>query len=522
MKRNFKHKIVIGSGVLVFCFLLNSCKKEHSNQIHEGDAVKVIFDSKINSFNTNSAIATKATTSKAVSAENRYSVNVDDKYSIECVLSETSSGLMAKAQSASTNLVAQVGRSAVEIGTLYSVTYYDKDGKYVGFNRYKVGDTTPTSGSEYKFNAGEKYTFIFQSNNTKLYTVALPPSNEDLDKAVVGRLLTQSGGQNLDQMYTRIDKVLNYGTNYIDVLFEHLFCEITVSLDSKNVGNINAIGSWNASSHYSGLSLKVSDASLTYKGEDLISQGYPINMTIDGTRQYAQSSPFLLAAPDGLGNIKISGINVGGEVKDLTIPNVPLTRGKSYKLSLTLKKNSTVINGLEWAPGNLSEINGAYSFAPNLELGTAFGWQSLKSGEAYAYNPVGDPCSKVTTNGGGWRTPSHADFQAISIGSTKSLVTENGRQGVRISNGNAVVILPKTPDLYWNGASTASSTLWNRTKAPITISNSGFYWASNSRSYYGVNHGTQWSFSETSAGFDTGFRTSPSYVRCVKGTIVVN
>ncbi|GEM_PF-2084382 len=521
MEIKIKYSLFLNAGLFFLASLFNSCEREETQLEAEGGKASVIFATAVSNGSTNAEVKTKASAAKASNDAHRSIIPVGGGYALEWVLTESSPDQGAPKVGSTVNR-ANAGRLAVEGGIRYAVTYYDKDGTYKGYNRFVVGNSTPISGGEHTFDAGKPYTFIFQSNHTKTYEVGLPASSLSLNNAVVDGLLSRSGGQDLDQMYARVDRVLDAGTNYINVLFEHLFSQITVSLDTKEIGDINSLGVWRMSPHYNAFSLKVSDASVQYKSADIISGGKTVTLVSDATKKFAQSSAFMIAAPDGLGTLKIDGLQVGGEVKNLTIPNVPLEKGKSYDLSLTLKKGSTVINGLEWAPGNLIESNNVYSFANTLDLGTAFGWRSFRSGETYAYNPVGDPCTRANINGGGWRTPSHADWQSIFIGSTKTLVTENGKQGVRVVKGSSSVVLPKTPDLAWGSAQIPSSTLWSRTRAPISISFSGFYWAFGSRDYFGTMHGNQWRVSESSTGFDTSFRTSPSYVRCVRGTVATN
>ena len=523
MKRNLKNNPYVKMYLLLICVFMVCCTKDRSDAPNKG-GVEVIFRPQGTAFEGDDIqIMTKATSMPA-KEQNKFifAVNVDEDYMMEGEMINISNSPGNRAQSGGDKKIA-AAPVLVETGVRYMVTYFDNIGNYVGYNRYVVGNNKPYEGDVYKFNAGEKYTFIFQSNGRKDLDVRVLPSSK-LDNSTITLNTSDNSGVPLDQMYKRIDATLNYGNNNIDIIFEHLFSQITVGIDTKEVGDVEKWGEWAINPLYSKVTLKESDGSTSYNEADLVSAGrIALNLEKSSTT-YAKATFLIAASGQKDAEVKLSGLTIAGSTRSFSIPNVPILKGKSYALNLKIKKrndDTPIVDGLEWAPGNLIESNGKYYFAETFELGTAFGWNSYYSGESKAYNPVGDPCSKVT--GGTWRTPNHSDWQKLLRGNGRNydLVFENGtsgRAGVRIGGSN--VILPKTPDLSRRNNPNASITsMWNRTKGTISYSDYGYYWSITPGLSLEGTHGIQWGLKQGqgNAGFDNYILPQwPSYVRCVR------
>lgn len=300
-------------------------------------------------------------------------------------------------------------------GTKYRVVVYDAGGEYVTDVEYSAGSETPT---QLTLDPGE-YTFAAYSIGSTSEVPVAPTgtfTNAQLD-------LT---GGNGDLMYWTDTRQVVAGNNQLAITLRHKFVQLTVRINQGDYTNVTAVSGVVGSRHYNNASLKFNTGAVTLtsinaSGKQVV---FPASSLGGAT---ATSNPTMLWTDVFPNNrVVIGSLTVGGVTKtNLAIEQLDLAPGTRYTLSLT-PRAGIVLGNKVWARGNLkyNPSTGIYYFAEDqYEVGNYWKWANLlpvSSSNPVPTNPsalntggsfpANDPCSKVTTGGGGWRTPLGRDM----------------------------------------------------------------------------------------------------------------
>ncbi|WP_437920446.1 hypothetical protein [Sphingobacterium sp. LRF_L2] len=299
--------------------------------------------------------------------------------------------------------------SPLTSGVQYRIVVYDESGNYVTDKVYTVGTTTSETLS---LMSATLYTFICYSINST--SVPDIDSQKNLSEVSLSSL---SGSA--DFTYCKVVKSLSKGNNTLPIVLKHMFSQITTMIDASAFGTITACQA-TIGGHYSTVNVKLTDASITYNGTVTTT---PVQFSSLGTTSIT-SVPTIISHPETTaGVLTISTMTAGGVVRsDMSVENVKIKPGVRYNLNLTLEKNGISMGGYTWAPANLVYNGGSYGFAANQGV---YGdhWQAnallpINQGTGsvggQTYDLAKDPCAKVTTYGGNWRTPTMAQLQSIT------------------------------------------------------------------------------------------------------------
>lgn len=177
--------------------------------------------------------------------------------------------------------------------------------------------------------------------------------------------------------------------------------------------------------------------------------------------------------------------------------------GKDYKITVKVKPNEIVLDGITWAPGNLKSN---FTFASKQsDYGDYVGWNTTNFGNGQcntgSYSKNNDPCQKVSP-AGTWVTPSPAQLERLETMKTKEWGTLNGVSGYWFGGVDKGLFLPSAGYRSSGGSTYAVGSL-------------GYYW-SNTRS--DSSNAYALSFDGGNIGVHgTYYRINGRSVRCVKG-----
>ena len=352
---------------------------------------------------------------------------------------------------------AAVVRTPIPANVRYKLVVYDDQGKYVTQVNYP-------SEEELLLDAGKRYTFVAYSVGS---TSELPEldTDGDLEDAV----LTNVEGR-ADFMIDIVEKDLVEGNNQLNLVLKHKFSQITTVIDGSALGNIQTISNARFTPHNESVDVRLSNGSLTYKSLTSNAVGSPVSFTA-GDAQVKTSAPTIIShSQTNAGALRIAGLAIGGETRsNIIFNNLEITPGQRYTLRIRIKSPFELTPGLIWASGNLIDVGGTnYYFDSPSGVGSYFPFGKLRAYNqvSYASNGNGDPCEKVTIDGGGWRTPTSGEF--LQLQSKRYVFTnQNNVPGALYDNK---VFLPAVSYSYWD---------YSQQRYYRYPENSGYYWASD-------------------------------------------
>ena len=230
-------------------------------------------------------------------------------------------------------------------------------------------------------------------------------------------------------------------------------------------------------------------------------------------------------------NLKIGGRTANASYVE-TSANVAFQPGGKYTIKINYKprvgirvaaadnesKQSTCtadsknkLATLTWAPSNLNEKN---TFVGGISISHAYGayftYYSTYTGKNTT-NGI-DPCSKVTLDGGGWRTPSDNELHYLANCVIDKQVVTTPAKGMWFMSKTVGLLLPAAGGRY-GGA--GSSTVGNN-----EVGTGGNYWGSLSRDNEGLQ-GYAWTlyfYGGSVTHRENAHVNTGCSVRCVKGT----
>ncbi|KGE14139.1 fimbrillin family protein [Sphingobacterium deserti] len=397
------------SVAIVFASLfILSCSKEESISV-DGEARVSIFLEGVNEVET--SVKMSAASSGSYAGQ-QVTVPFNDDFELIATLQTQGAVRVERKIYANGNAAAATStKTVLPKGTLYRVAVYDQLGSYVTDQVYKVGEPAT---NVFLLDGGKTYTFLAYSVNSKS---DLPSLNNQQKLADVN-LANLNGSANL--MYFKRAVTVKGGENNVNLVMRNLFSQITTTIDASAVGVIDECSAF-ISPHYGAVNIRLTDSTITYTGSTTVN-----NLVFSGfnTQKIVSSAAVLNHPATTNGVLTIAKIRAGGTTREnLVVNNLDITPGVKYNLNLTLSpKNGISVGSYTWAPGNLVYNNGNYGFAENQGL---YGdqWQvnallpidrGAGSEGQQAYDPAKDPCTKVTSHGGNWRTPTMQQLQSIT------------------------------------------------------------------------------------------------------------
>lgn len=467
---------------MVISFLVfTGCSKEE-NTINSDKVAKVqVLVSGIDDTKTHGLKATsakRAASNNSVSATQTVSVRLDNEHYMQATLSRkqgndqgSNVAHLSKASAAKTaGTTLKAAAAPLPTGITYGVAVYDADGNFVDQAEYTIGGSTP---EPFELVAEQSYTFIAYSLHN---SNPLPSAGTN---ALSAAKLESIAGT-ADLLYTRIDQAVTAGQNTLNITLQHLFSEITTTIDGSQIGSIEIADDFYLAPHYDQADLEFANGTLAY--HNLNTNGSPVQMGAIGSTSIT-SLPTIVATPSTAnGILKIGAIKIGDVTKNnVEIGGITINPGERYDLNLTIKKHPHDIGGLIWAEGDLvyDTDTDVYSFSQTPGDGSYFPF-----GHLYPYGDgrefdrsaanLGDPCALVM-DGNQWRTPTKEDFDILSgEDDTSEPRTINGVDGAwypTIDDGG--LFFPETgcktpldpntifqPEEGWRWSTTALWILW--------------------------------------------------------------
>ncbi|GHE39700.1 fimbrillin family protein [Sphingobacterium griseoflavum] len=393
----------------IACFAA-SCSKDESVQATGEARVNVVLGAVQEQQSTMKMASAAGTT---LSQVQQTTVPFTDAYTLVATLASTSSATLSqKVSTAGGNTAAATTTTTIlEQGVQYRVVVYDAAGNYLSNQVFTVGNTTNAAMA---FNAGQRYTFIAYSINSKTSVPDVDPQ-QNLAAATLSSL---SGSTDL--LYFRSDITLNGGDNNLNVVLKHLFSQITTTINAAAIGTIESCSA-SIAPHYLTVGVKLGNAQISYTGN---TGSASLAFTGFQTSQISSAATILNHPSTAAGVLTIASIKAGGITRTgLKLENLSITPGVKYTLNLELKPNFGIsLGGYTWAPGNLVYNNGNYGFAEDQgKYGDQWQVNALLpidrgagSEGQQAYDAAKDPCRMVTSHGGNWRTPTVTHLQAAT------------------------------------------------------------------------------------------------------------
>ncbi|AQX00167.1 hypothetical protein [Elizabethkingia anophelis] len=511
MKSNIKH-IITRIILVIFSLTIISCRQSSDHIADPGTetgpvSVKInLQGSDYNDGGTSKTAGINGINSAAVQTE-EISFNNNNDYKLVATLSpETSSNPRGKAGITGTNPLPN--------GIRYRVAVFDSNGNY-------ITEQTYFTGSESSFpaitglNGGSTYTFIVYSIGTQTGLPAITfvdPGNKTLATATVNNV----SGDNDLMYFSKTMTLTGNNTNYLDVVLQHKYSQITVTLDASptQIYSIINVNNVNVTPHYSSATLNLSDGTVTrttsssreiaFSGSGKVLTADPMFFNTDATTSGVLS----------INSITLQAYLVQVIHQNIKFNNLKITPGVKYNLKLSFVPNDQYltykgypaarINGVIFMRHNLGANTSANADIPsqnivgnyyqwgiknpvaNVTTGTGpiTGWNNTIEPIAYAWNtgteaiPVkntaNDPCPT------GWRVTTFREYSILfdstnytSIGS--SVTTNPGSAaGVFTSKFNSGVKLTFPYAGLRNGTDGSFSINGN-----ISSNIEGDYWTAN-------------------------------------------
>ncbi|WDF68363.1 hypothetical protein PQ465_18975 [Sphingobacterium oryzagri] len=362
-------------------------------------------------------LASATAQSVASSASQEVSVALNSGINLVATLSPITSAASIKDKLAASgktmSTTPTTNANVLETGVQYRLVVYDASNNYVTDKVYTKGSD---NNDVFYLEVGKSYTFISFSINSKATVPAI-----DTSKKLTELTLANIDGNGFF-MYFKKTITLVKGDNYLGIKLKHVFSEITTTLDASALaGNIVSCSA-QVAPHYTSVGVKLNDGSLV--GAGTAGNKAMVFGAFGGKTVTSTATKIALPATTA-GTITLSSIQVGNVTRsNLLLSNLTINPGVRYTLKLSLQAagaNGIEIGGYLWAPGNLVYNNGVYGFAATQsDKGNLWRLNSLDpypGGNTHwqtEYKKETDPCAKVLTHGGGWRTPTYQEFSSIA------------------------------------------------------------------------------------------------------------
>ncbi len=478
MKSNIK--LTITTIILViFSLVIISCRQSDDHITDPGTetglaSVKInIQGSDYNDGETSKTAGINGINSAAVQTE-EISFNNNNDYKLVATLSpEKSSNPRVK--------TGITGISPLPDGTRYRVAVFDSNGNYITEQIYFTGSESSMPAIT-GLNGGSTYTFVVYSIGT---TTGLPAINfTDPNNKTLATATLNDVSRNVDLMYfSKKVTLTGNNTNYLDVILQHKYSQITVTLDASptQIYSIINVNNVNVTPHYSSATLNLSDGTVTrttsssreiaFSGSGKVLTADPMFFNTDATTSGVLS----------INSITLQAYLVQVTHQNIKFNNLKITPGVKYNLKLSFVPNDQYltykgypaarINGVIFMRHNLGANTSANADIPSQNIignyyqwgiknpvanattgtGPITGWNNTIEPIANAWNTgteaipvkntVKDPCPT------GWRVISFREYTILlnssNYSSIGNVITTNpgSAAGVFTSKFNSAIKL---------------------------------------------------------------------------------
>lgn len=319
----------------------------------------------------------------------------------------------------------------------------------------------------------------------------------------------------------------------INLSFVHKFCQvaINVSVSGFSPNTVTVCNGIYTNAGGSGIAWKIGSTSnkLTYTaGNSPSSNATGLNTaTVWSTQRILPITGKKLRI--NFTNLKVGGRTANGSYVE-TSAAVNFQPGGKYTIKISYKprvgirvaaadnesKQATCtadsknkLATLTWAPSNLNQYN---TFAGGLDIshtyGAYFTFYSTFTGSNTTNNT--DPCTKVTLDGGGWRTPSDNELHYLANCVIDKQLVSTPAKGMWFMSKTVGLFLPAAGGRY--GGAGASVTGTNE------VGTAGNYWGSLARSDWPGYAWTLYFIGGSVTHRENAHVNTGCSVRCVKGT----
>lgn len=483
--------IRILSFLLLVCCMLNSCKEKQDlgaeNNQHK-IAIKVAvagaqFDGDI------AVRAQKATTdpSHAAAANQVKYIPFDANHHLAVELRAVNAVQEEHMRLAAANSK----RAAVEDiqdGIRYKLVIYDANENYLTARDYVRGQES--QAEDLLLDGGSEYIFIAYSINSTSENPAVTFA-DPTDKKLSNSSIQNVEGESDFMYFKKVMTVSSTGDNYLGIVFQHKFSQITTTLNAAASGYTIAAVSASFSSHYPQSDINLADGGITREGA--IGNA---DIEFSGINTAVVSGVNLLNANTTTAALTIASITIGSVTRtDIpAIGELSITPGIKYNLNLSITPNDVntehmgvpvaKVAGMLWMRHNLgantsldpdqnpttaNHMGNYYQYGRRAVVATSSTGSGAISGWNTTAAPVGawnsgTEAAPVKTNNdpcpSGFRVPTRTEYQTLidntaasNIGTwtTNANANTTGAAKVLTSKTNANVKLTFPAAGYRNG-----------------------------------------------------------------------
>ncbi|QGN24064.1 chromosome condensation regulator RCC1 [Elizabethkingia anophelis] len=339
MKKQFLKNKTFISLCLSTLFLFLSCRSTNDDTIKEGIGIlKINMQGTEFSGNERGMLDTNASISplmKGMIRNEKTDVEIariplKGDYVLIASLSPQTSGSEQDLQASTlNNIQAKSSISKVPNGVKYRVIVYDSEGVLVDQKVYTTGQNISDDGQDLKLNGGSTYKFVvFSYNNAEV-----PPSVTSADP----KSCDISG--NKDFMYYTTEMVISgEKTNYLNVVMQHKYTKINVTLDTSEIGAATEVSGVTITPHHVGNKIDLTTGTITYDSNPVI---IPFTLS-NGLNPNILTGSSLICSPAGTAKLSIGSMTLGGQTQPNKSTEILITPGNNINLNLKVQRVVTI------------------------------------------------------------------------------------------------------------------------------------------------------------------------------------
>ncbi|WP_372483124.1 RCC1 domain-containing protein [Elizabethkingia anophelis] len=306
------------------------------------------------------------------------------------------------------NIQAKSSISKVPNGVKYRVVVYDSEGGFVDQKVYTTGQNTSDDGQDFKLNGGSTYKFVvFSYNNAKV-----PPSVTSTDP----KSCDISGNQDF-MYYTKEMVISGQTTNYLDVVMQHKYTQVNVTLNTSEIGVATEVSGVGITPHHANNKIDLTTGAITYDNTPVI-KPFTLSNSLDPN---ILTGSTLICAPEGTATISFASMILGGEKQPNRSTALHVTPGNNINLKLTVQRNLT-IDVMQIAAG-------WYHTVAMTASGDVYGTGHIDYGELGSEAYLKEKPTDV------WGSGYIKNFNKLSIDNAKKIAVSDGSTYVLKKNG---------------------------------------------------------------------------------------
>ncbi|HFK5565985.1 TPA: RCC1 domain-containing protein [Elizabethkingia anophelis] len=314
------------------------------------------------------------------------------------------------------NIQAKSSISKVPNGVKYRVVVYDSEGGYVDQKVYTTGQNTSDDGQDFKLNGGSTYKFVvFSYNNAEV-----PPSVT----STYPKSCDISGNQDF-MYYTKEMVISGQTTNYLDVVMQHKYTQVNVTLNTSEIGVATEVSGVGITPHHANNKIDLTTGAITYDNTPVI-KPFTLSNSLDPN---ILTGSTLICAPEGTATISFASMILGGEKQPNRSTALHVTPGNNINLKLTVQRNLTI---------NVMQIASSwYHTVAMTASGDVYGTGHVEYGELGPVSFLQEKPAKRP----GWGFSEYyiRNFNKLNIDNAKKIAVSDGSTYVLKKNGELYV-----------------------------------------------------------------------------------